>query len=182
MGVQDPNKYRLDGGGCLMATGCYLPMLTSMFFWPEKPERVVAAAHLGPHGCDEAGAMTLLYPAGKLASLTWSGAVDLPNTLTITGDRRDPAGGFATLHVHPLSHSIPPLICSKMEVLKVDENMWCPLTAQMPSGPVSERLDPGSETFAYPNGAGFIYEARAVRSALMEGEPLTSPFFPLTKL
>jgi predicted dehydrogenase len=56
------------GGGGLLDVGCYATSFASMVLG--RPERVLAAAHIGATGVDEQAAMIYGYDAGRLAVLS----------------------------------------------------------------------------------------------------------------
>uniref|UniRef100_A0A3Q0R2T5 Trans-1,2-dihydrobenzene-1,2-diol dehydrogenase n=1 Tax=Amphilophus citrinellus TaxID=61819 RepID=A0A3Q0R2T5_AMPCI len=129
------------GGGALLDVGIYCLQFISMVYNGEKPESIQASGvvHL-EKGVDETVVAILKYSGNRMAVITCSAGVQLPNDAIITGTK-----GL------------------------VPAPMWCP-TSLVVNGketeyPVPEPYLP----LNFINSTGMRYEAEEVRQCLLKG-------------
>ncbi len=114
----DPGSRLLDlqqGGGGLLDVGVYLVSFADMVF-AATPQRVSGFAHVGPTGVDEQGSLSLGYPGGALASLTYAirtatnqtaviygteGRIEIPSFWNATTAHLLRTGAAATMFTRP---------------------------------------------------------------------------------
>lgn len=138
-GVERVRDLELGGGG-LIDIGCYLVSIACMVFG-EMPKSVTAVGNLFSTGADENACIILKYNDGAMANLMYhTSACVGENTAVIYGDKGK---------------------------IQIGSPFWCPTTITTPSGSYEFPLKVGD--YNYGNGAGFQYEAAAVRNALASG-------------
>ncbi|XP_053824349.1 trans-1,2-dihydrobenzene-1,2-diol dehydrogenase isoform X1 [Vidua chalybeata] len=142
------------GGGALLDLGGYgLQMALALLGGGQPPTRLRAHGVLHPTGVDESVSVTLEFPGGNLAALTFSMAAELPGGAALGGPR-----GWAELPSH--------MNCPT-------ELLWGGRRERFP-------LPPPAEPLNFPHSTGLRYEAQHVRECLLQG--LTeSPEMPLAE-
>lgn len=131
------------GGGALLDVGIYCLQFISMVYNGEKPESIQASGvvHL-EKGVDETVVAVLKYSGNRMAVITCSSGVQLPNDAIIMGTK-----GTA----------------------RVPAPMWCP-TSLVVNGKETEY--PVPEPYLplnFINSTGMRYEAEEVRQCLLKG-------------
>ncbi|XP_030578981.1 trans-1,2-dihydrobenzene-1,2-diol dehydrogenase [Archocentrus centrarchus] len=131
------------GGGALLDVGIYCLQFISMVYNGEKPESIQASGvvHL-EKGVDETVVAILKYSGNRMAVITCSAGVQLPNDAIIMGTK-----GF----------------------VRVPAPMWCP-TSLVVNGKETEY--PVPEPYLplnFINSTGMRYEAEEVRQCLLKG-------------
>lgn len=127
------------GGGGLLNLGIYPIQLACMVFG-EMPESITAIGNLNSYGVDETACILLKYKSGAIANLSSNLTTSGENSALIYGDKG---------------------------TIKIEAPMWVPTKVSTPSGSHEYPLKDGK--YNYPNGAGFQYEATAVRNYLKAG-------------
>jgi len=148
------NKMKPEyGGGQLMATGCYMTMLT-MWLFDKPPARVHAVCTVKRNDVDDAAAFLFTYDGGQIATLTSSGSAQLSNKMVISGTKGN---------------------------IQVPDHFWCPTQFDVYTTPDGGRELTLTESvhrpfsnddytkFTYPRSVALSYEAAAVRSVLQQG-------------
>ncbi|XP_017279074.1 trans-1,2-dihydrobenzene-1,2-diol dehydrogenase [Kryptolebias marmoratus] len=130
------------GGGAILDLGIYCLQFTCMVYNGEKPESIQATGVCRETGVDETVVVTLKFSKNRLAVLTCSSGVQLPNDALIAGTK-------GTIHV--------------------PSPMWCP-TSLVVNGketqfPVPEPCLP----LNFIKSTGMRYEAEEVRECLLKG-------------
>ncbi|XP_067830388.1 trans-1,2-dihydrobenzene-1,2-diol dehydrogenase-like isoform X1 [Heptranchias perlo] len=130
------------GGGVLLDIGCYCLQFVCMVFNGEKPESIHATGFLTEKGVDEAVTIVLKYARNRMAMVTVTMAVQLPNQATISGTKG---------------------------TITIPGFMWCP-TSLVVNGKVREfPLPAPSQPLNFINSTGLRYEAEEVRQCLQKG-------------
>ena len=170
------------GGGALLDLGVYAVSLAHQLLGP--PQRIVAAAAVGPSGVDEQSAAILSYAAGELAVLALSLKAEPQSSAVITGSRGE--------------IRIEPLFRPEWVTLRIFGESRVPRSATAEALKARIRAIPGSRTaiaavrrLKQPlasgkttrerisfKGNGFNYEAAEVMRCLEAGER-ESPIMPL---
>uniref|UniRef100_UPI00398EA6D6 trans-1,2-dihydrobenzene-1,2-diol dehydrogenase-like n=1 Tax=Pristiophorus japonicus TaxID=55135 RepID=UPI00398EA6D6 len=141
------------GGGVLLDIGCYCLQFVCMVFNGEEPGSVHATGFLTEKGVDEAVTIVLKYSRKRMAVVTVSMAVQLPNQATISGTKG---------------------------TITIPGCMWCP-TSLVVNGNVQEfPLPAPSQPINFTNSTGLRYEAEEVRQCLQKGLK-ESPQMPLAE-
>ncbi|KAK9880771.1 hypothetical protein WA026_013092 [Henosepilachna vigintioctopunctata] len=144
------NKERITnknfGGGAILDLGIYILQFQQFVFRGLKPIKVVVAGSLTKDGVDGTSAALISYENGKLASVTCSAEIFLPNEGIIIGTK-----GMMRL-----------------------PRFWCP--SELITSNKTYNFDiPQSEVkFKYLYSGGLLYEADEVKQCLEEGK-LESP-------
>ncbi|XP_067875948.1 trans-1,2-dihydrobenzene-1,2-diol dehydrogenase-like isoform X1 [Heterodontus francisci] len=130
------------GGGVLLDIGCYCLQFVCMVFSGEKPESVHAMGFLTEKGVDEAVTIVLKYSRKRMAMVTVTMAIQLPNQATISGTKG---------------------------IITIPGCMWCP-TSLVVNGKAQEfPLPAPSQPLNFTNSTGLRYEAEEVRQCLQKG-------------
>lgn len=102
---------------------------------------MVVNGHLNKYGTDESCGTIITYPDGKMAALTTSARVNLPNEGIIIGTK-------GTL---------------------ILPDFWCPTKIVTPQGVKEYPLPETSVPFLHHNSGGLRYEAEVARQCLLAG-------------
>ncbi|XP_041851395.1 trans-1,2-dihydrobenzene-1,2-diol dehydrogenase-like [Melanotaenia boesemani] len=130
------------GGGALLDLGIYCLQVIFMVYNGEKPESIQATGVCLDSGVDETVTVTLKFSKNRMAVLTCSSGVQLPNDVIISGTKG---------------------------TIKVPSPMWCP-TSLVVNG--KETQYPVPEPYLplnFINSTGMRYEAEEVRQCLLKG-------------
>ncbi|KAI6242576.1 Trans-1,2-dihydrobenzene-1,2-diol dehydrogenase-like isoform X2 [Aphelenchoides fujianensis] len=147
------NTPREQGGGYLMASGCYAVMFAQFVFDEEKPEVIVANGQLDEKGIDLWASITLKYSGGRVANLFYHGLQETPCQASVNGPKGQ---------------------------LRLPEAFWSPSKLIVQSGGEEPKTHdhplPATDLkFFFPNSVGLCYEADHVYECLKQGE--SSGFF-----
>ncbi|KAI6204267.1 hypothetical protein M3Y94_00653100 [Aphelenchoides besseyi] len=150
------NTPRENGGGYLMASGCYSVMFAQFVFDEEKPEEILANGKLDENGIDIWANITLKYSNGRVANLFYHGLQETPCQASINGPKGQ---------------------------LKLPQCFWSPSKLITRINGEEERVCdfplPATELeFFFPNSVGLCYEADHVYECLQQ-EKLESEIMPL---
>jgi predicted dehydrogenase len=170
------------GGGALLDLGVYAASLAHLVFGP--PQRVVAAASVGPSGVDEHSAAIFSFADGKMAVLSASLRTDVQSDAVISGSKgeirieplyrpewvslrtfteQEAAPPAAQGGMRQLAKSIPGLRSAVAGGRRLMQTF-------RPVGPVREHVP--------FEGNGFNYQAAEVMRCLRSGQR-ESPIMPL---
>ncbi|XP_051794705.1 trans-1,2-dihydrobenzene-1,2-diol dehydrogenase-like [Acanthochromis polyacanthus] len=130
------------GGGTTLDLGIYCLQFISMVYNGEKPESIQATAVCRETGVDETVVVALKYSDNRLAVLTSSLAMTLPNSAIIVGTKGS---------------------------IQIPDHVWCPTVLDV-NGKVTEY--PLPEPYLPINcikSTGMRYEAEEVRQCLLKG-------------
>ncbi len=94
------------GGGAVLDIGIYPINFISMIYDGMKPESIHTSGWLTPTGVDELAAVTLKYPGERVAQLTCTTCLALPNEAIVVGTKG---------------------------MLKLPSPFWCPTKLETPS-------------------------------------------------
>ncbi|XP_052704841.1 trans-1,2-dihydrobenzene-1,2-diol dehydrogenase-like [Crassostrea angulata] len=130
------------GGGGLHEVGIYTIQLATMVFNNEKPLKITADASFSDQGVDQNGCMTLTYKNGGKAVLVYSTLFQGKNSAIIYGSK------------------------GKIEI---DDTFWSPVSANLPSGKITNEIPCGPAQNNFPNTGGLRYEADCVKKCLEAG-------------
>ncbi|XP_052704838.1 trans-1,2-dihydrobenzene-1,2-diol dehydrogenase-like [Crassostrea angulata] len=130
------------GGGVLHDLGIYTIQLATMVFNNEKPLKITADASFSDQGVDQNGCITLTYKNGGKAVLVYSTLFEGKNSTIIYGSK------------------------GKIEI---DDTFWSPVSANMPSGKITNEIPCGPAPNNFPNTGGLRYEADCVKKCLEAG-------------
>ncbi|KAK9880770.1 hypothetical protein WA026_013091 [Henosepilachna vigintioctopunctata] len=134
------------GGGAILDLGIYNLQFQQFVFRGLQPIKVVVNGALTKDGVDGTTAALISYQNGKLASVTCSAEVNLPNEGIIVGTKG---------------------------MLKVPQ-FWCPTQLITSNQTYNFDLPQSQVQFRYSNSGGLAYEADEVKRCLQEGR-LESP-------
>ncbi|CAH1155336.1 unnamed protein product [Phaedon cochleariae] len=133
---------KLDmGGGAILDLGIYILQFQQYVFRGLKPIKVVINGHLNSHETDESCGAIITYPNGKMAVVSASARVALPNEATVVGTKG---------------------------TLKLPD-FWCPTKLITPEGTKEYPLPESSVPFLHHQSAGLSYEAEAARQCIKAG-------------
>lgn len=141
--VERINKPEL-GGGSLHDLGIYPIQLATMVFNNEKPIKITADASLSDQGVDLNGCITLTYKNGGKAVLIYS---------TLFQGKKNSA-----------------IIYGSKGTIEIDETFWCAVSANLPSGKITNEIPRGPVPYNFTNSGGLRYEADCVKTCLEAGK------------
>ncbi|XP_028999305.1 trans-1,2-dihydrobenzene-1,2-diol dehydrogenase-like [Betta splendens] len=130
------------GGGALLDLGIYCIQLISMVYNGEKPECIQATGVCLETGVDETVVATLKYSKDRLAVLTCSLRMELPNDAVIVGTKG---------------------------TIRVPSTMWCPTSLVVNGKETQYPLPEPCLPLNFTNSTGMRYEAEEVRQCLLKG-------------
>ncbi|XP_044751974.1 trans-1,2-dihydrobenzene-1,2-diol dehydrogenase-like isoform X2 [Coccinella septempunctata] len=140
------NKERVKnkdlGGGAILDIGVYCLQFQQFVFRGLQPTKMVVNGSLTQDGVDGTTGALISYPGGKLASITCSAEVKMPNEAIIVGTK-------GTLRI---------------------PNFWCPTEIKAEDQTYKFDLPQSRVKFNHMNSAGLSYEAMEVKRCLEEGE------------
>lgn len=136
------NSSKELGGGVILDMGCYILQFQQYVFRGLKPIKITSNGHLNVHGTEESCAAVITYPEGKMAVVSVSARVGLPNEAIVVGTK-------GTL---------------KMPIF------WCPTKLITPNGVKEWHLPEASTPFLHLNSAGLSYEAEYARQSILAGK------------
>ncbi|KAJ8924867.1 hypothetical protein NQ315_001022 [Exocentrus adspersus] len=138
------------GGGAILDLGVYILQFQQYAFRGLKPEKIVVNGHLNDSGTDESCGAVITYPDGKLAIVSTSARVSLPNEGIVVGTKG---------------------------ILRLPD-FWCPDKLVTPFGVVEFPLPETEEqVFFHKNSVGLAYEGEEARQCILAGK-LESPCIP----
>jgi len=129
------------GGGVSLDIGCYAVQLANLVFNGERPEKIIAHGLLFPSGADKVASVSLFYKGDRVAQFFITGNVPLDNRAIVFGSRG---------------------------IIEIP-GFWCPTSITTPEKTYNFELPVLPESTQYTNSAGFVYEIRAVREAILNG-------------
>lgn len=130
------------GGGGLHDIAIYTIQLATLVFNNEKPVKITADASLSDQGVDLNGCITLSYKNGGKAVLVYSTLFQGKNSATIYGSK------------------------GKIEI---DDTFWAPVSANLPTGKITNEIPVGPLPYNFANSGGLRYEADCVKTCLEAG-------------
>lgn len=130
------------GGGAILDLGCYILQFQQYVFRGLKPIKVTVNGHLNSYGTDESCGAIITYPGGKMAVVSTSARVKLPNEGVVAGTK-----GTLTL-----------------------PDFWAPTKLITPTGVKEWPLPESSVPFIHHNSCGLRYEAEEVRKCILAGK------------
>ena len=128
------------GGGAVLDVGVYVINLATMVFGGDRPESIYASGWLTDTGVDDFAAVTLKYSGERVAQLTCTIGLDLPNEAIVVGTKG---------------------------TLKLPCPFWCPSKLETPTGTLEFPLPSVHKPTVFRNGSGMSYEAEEVRACLI---------------
>lgn len=136
------------GGGAILDLGCYILQFQQYVFRGLTPLKITVDGHLNSSGTDESCGVIFKYPNGKMAIVSTSARVKLPNEAIVVGTKG---------------------------ILRLPD-YWCPTKLITPSGVKEWPLPQSSVPFLHHNSAGLRYEAEEARQCILAGK-LSYAFF-----
>lgn len=129
------------GGGAILDLGCYILQFQQYVFRGLKPLKVVVNGHLNSYGTDESCGVIITYPDGKMAVVSTSARVRLPNEGIVVGTK-------GTLKL---------------------PHFWCPPKLITPTETKEWPLPETSIPFIHYNSCGLRYQAEEARQCILAG-------------
>jgi len=150
--IDVPRMHKKElGGGTVLDLGIYCIQLAQLAMDKARPERIVAAGHLGSDGVDESTSATLIYSEGRTATLMTSAMAVLPNEGFLIGTKG---------------------------TIKICSPFWTATEIETPDGKKSFALPTGEKVpYNFKNSANMAFESQHVRECLLKGlteSPLVS--------
>ncbi|XP_074029708.1 trans-1,2-dihydrobenzene-1,2-diol dehydrogenase [Leptinotarsa decemlineata] len=130
------------GGGAILDLGVYILQFQQFVFRGLKPIKISVNGHLNSCGTDESCGAVITYPGGKMAVVSTSARIALPNEGIIVGTK-------GTLRL-PL--------------------FWCPTQLVTPNGVKEFPLPQSPGPFLHRNSAGLCYQAEEARLCIKAGK------------
>nr|CAH7723960.1 unnamed protein product [Callosobruchus chinensis] len=130
------------GGGAILDLGVYMLQFQQYVFRNLKPLKVSVNGHLNSAGTDESCAAVITYPDGKMAVVSTSARVSLPNEGIIVGTKG---------------------------TLKIPD-FWCPTQLITPTGVKEYPLPRSERPYLHHNSAGLCYQAEEARKCILSGQ------------
>ncbi|XP_035991918.1 trans-1,2-dihydrobenzene-1,2-diol dehydrogenase-like [Fundulus heteroclitus] len=130
------------GGGALLDLGIYCLQFIAMVYNGEKPETIQASGVCLETGVDETVAVVLKFSRNRIATLTCSAGVQLPNDALISGTKG---------------------------TIQVPSPMWCPTSLVVNGKETQYSVPEPYLPLNFINSTGMRYEAEEVRQCLLKG-------------
>lgn len=130
------------GGGTILDLGVYVLQFAQFIFKAEVPLKVVSLGGLNSEGTDDYTNSIWSYPDNKVASLSTSGKVQLPNEAVIIGSKG---------------------------IIRVPE-FWCATKIIAPNKTYEFELPVTSKTYNFHKSVGLLYEAEEARKCIKSGK------------
>ncbi|XP_072391958.1 trans-1,2-dihydrobenzene-1,2-diol dehydrogenase-like [Diabrotica undecimpunctata] len=131
------------GGGAILDLGIYILQFQQYVFRNLKPVKIVVNGHVNKFGTDDLCGAVITYPEGKMAVVSTSTRLKLPNEGIVVGTK-------GTLRL---------------------PDFWCPDKLIMPDGSVKTYpLPVSSVPFLHHNSAGLCYQAEEARQCIKKGK------------
>ncbi|KAI1695401.1 oxidoreductase family, NAD-binding rossmann fold domain-containing protein [Ditylenchus destructor] len=140
-----------QGGGYLLANGCYAVMFAQFAFGGERPKEIVATGNLDDKGIDIWANVVLKYSNDRIATVFYHGLQVTPCQASISGTK-----GYLKL---PEFFWCP----SKLEIKRQSDQTANSTTLEFP-------LPKTEHTFFYPNSVGLCYETDHMYECLRDGK------------
>ncbi|KRT81047.1 hypothetical protein AMK59_6050 [Oryctes borbonicus] len=137
------------GGGGILDVGVYPMQFVQYVYRGLKPIKFVGRGHLNEHGTDDTAAAVIVYPNNKIAVMSCSTKVLLPNEAIVVGTK-------GTIRI---------------------PTFWCPTKMVTPEKIFEYELPKPNIPLNFQNGGGMAYEAEEVRRCINLGL-LESPRMP----
>ncbi|XP_018600746.2 trans-1,2-dihydrobenzene-1,2-diol dehydrogenase-like [Scleropages formosus] len=129
-------------GGALLDLGIYCLQFVLMVYQAERPESLQATGVCLDTGVDETMMITLKFSRNRLAVITCSIAMELPNDALIFGTKG---------------------------TIKIPSHMWCPTSLVVNGKEAHYPLPEPCLPLNFAHGTGMRYEAEEVRQCLLKG-------------
>ncbi|CAG9767108.1 unnamed protein product [Ceutorhynchus assimilis] len=129
------------GGGAILDLGIYIIQFQQYIFRGLKPEEIAVNGHKNSAGTDESVGAVITYPNGKMAVVSTSARVVLPNEGVVVGTK-----GILRL-----------------------PSFWAPTQLITPDETFEWPLPKSSVPFLHINSAGLSYEAEQARQCIKKG-------------
>ncbi|KAL1497331.1 hypothetical protein ABEB36_008313 [Hypothenemus hampei] len=137
------------GGGAILDLGIYILQFQQYVFRGLKPIEIAINGHKNSQGTDESAGAIITYPDGKMAIVSTSARVSMPNEGIVVGTK-------GTIRM-PL--------------------FWCPTQLITPKETYEWPLPESPTEFLHINSAGLMYEAeeakRCIENGLIESPQIT---------
>ncbi|CAH1978968.1 unnamed protein product [Acanthoscelides obtectus] len=130
------------GGGAILDLGVYMLQFQQYVFRNLRPSKVSVNGHLNSAGTDESCGAVITYPDGKMAVVSTSARVSLPNEGVIVGTKG---------------------------TLKLPD-FWCPTKLITPNGVKEYPLPRSKVPYLHHNSAGLCYQAEEARKCIQSGQ------------
>ncbi|KAJ8981245.1 hypothetical protein NQ317_005760 [Molorchus minor] len=130
------------GGGAILDLGIYILQFQQYIFRGLRPIKIAVNGHLNKCGTDESCGVVITYPEGKMAVVSTSARVSLPNEGVVVGTN-------GTLRL---------------------PDFWCPDKLITPSGVLNFPLPKTKATYLHHNSAGLCYEADEAKQCIKQGK------------
>lgn len=130
------------GGSAILDLGVYILQFQQYVFRGLKPIKIVINGHLNASGSDESAAAIITYPDGKMAVVSTSARVKMPNEAIVVGTKG---------------------------TLKLPD-FWCPTSLISPEKTYEYPLPKSKVEFLHHNSAGMMYEAEEARQCIKQGK------------
>ncbi|XP_060522738.1 trans-1,2-dihydrobenzene-1,2-diol dehydrogenase-like [Cylas formicarius] len=130
------------GGGAILDLGIYILQFQQYVFRGLKPIKIAVNGHKNSWGTDESAGAVITYPGGKMAVVSTSARVTLPNEGIIVGTK-------GTLKL---------------------PTFWCPTKLITADKTLEWSLPESAVPFFHTNSAGLSYQAEEVRQCIKRGE------------
>ncbi|KAM9410639.1 trans-1,2-dihydrobenzene-1,2-diol dehydrogenase [Pholidichthys leucotaenia] len=141
--MQNPSaKQKELGRGALLDIGIYCLQFICMVYGGEKPESVQASGVCVETEVDETVVVTLKFSKKRMAVVTFSTGMELPNDALVVGTKG---------------------------TIQVPTNMWSPTSLVVNGKETQYPLPEPYLPLNFPNSTGMRYEAEEVRQCLLKG-------------
>lgn len=130
------------GAGAILDLGVYMLQFQQFVFRGLTPLKIVTTGHLNASGSDESAGAVITYPGGKMAVVSTSARVVLPNEAVVVGTK-------GTLRI---------------------PQFWCPTTLISPEKTYTFPLPTSKVPFLHTNSAGLQYQALEARKCILAGK------------
>ncbi|XP_018572901.1 trans-1,2-dihydrobenzene-1,2-diol dehydrogenase-like [Anoplophora glabripennis] len=134
------------GGGAILDLGVYILQFQQYIFRGLTPVKIAVNGHLNKSGTDESCGAIITYPGGKMAMVSTSARVSLPNEGIVVGTK-------GTLRL---------------------PDFWCPDRLITPDGVLEFPFPKTTQSFLHKNSVGLSYEGEEARQCIKAGK-LESP-------
>lgn len=136
------------GGSAILDLGVYMLEFQQYVFRGLRPIKIAVNGHLNNQNTDESAAAIITYPEGKMAVVSTSARVSLPNEGIVVGTK-------GTIRM---------------------PDFWCPTQLITPTKTYDYELPKTPVPFIHKNSAGLAFEAEEARQCIKSGEYLRAVF------
>ncbi|XP_044257037.1 trans-1,2-dihydrobenzene-1,2-diol dehydrogenase-like isoform X1 [Tribolium madens] len=130
------------GGGAILDLGVYILQFQQYVFRGLRPIKIAVNGHLNDKKTDESAGVIITYPDGKMAVVSTSARISLPNEGIVVGTK-------GTIRM---------------------PDFWCPTQLITPEKTYQYELPKSPVAFFHKNSAGLAFEAEEARQCIKAGK------------